>query len=317
MPARRTLSLLDVDPDLGALVPADRLEAARHELDVEVHRLDQGPWNAGGDHANPEHVGLLLLDGVISREVVVSDTVSTELLGPGDVVRPWSLQEPAGLLQLTIRWNALTESRVAVLDRRFGAQLVRWPEVNAALIDRVNDRAQRLAVTQAISQLNRVDRRLQSLFWHLAERWGRMTPGGVVVPLALTHETIGRLAGAERPTVTLALGELARTGVVTRREDGSFVLREGSAEALAAPRKAMHVHRGLAAARTAPPPPAHAGEAQRSRLVDTVALQARVAALHADFPERARSIEETLATSAVVRAHSVATRERLSSRRRG
>src|SRR5689334_15511246 len=158
MPARRKLPLLDVDPDLGVLVPADRLEAARHELDVEVHRLDQGPWNAGGDHANPEHVGLLLLDGVISREVVVSDTVSTELLGPGDVVRPWSLQEPAGLLQLTIRWNALTESRVAMLDRRFAARLARWPEVNAALIDRVNDRAQRLAVTQAISQLNRVDR---------------------------------------------------------------------------------------------------------------------------------------------------------------
>src|SRR4029078_12986070 len=147
----RSLLSLDVHPYLGALGPADRLEAARHELDVEVHRLDQGPWNAGGDHANPEHVGLLLLDGVISREVVVSDTVSTELLGPGDVVRPWSLQEPAGLLQLTVRSNALTEGRLAVLARRFGAQLGRWPEVNAALIDRINGRAQRLAVTQAIS----------------------------------------------------------------------------------------------------------------------------------------------------------------------
>ena len=224
MPARRTLSLLDVDPDLGALVPADRLEAARHELDVEVHRLDQGPWNAGGDHANPEHVGLLLLDGVISREVVVSDTVSTELLGPGDVVRPWSLQEPAGLLQLTIRWNALTESRVAMLDRRFAARLARWPEVNAALIDRVNDRAQRLAVTQAISQLNRVDRRLLSLFWHLAERWGRMTPDGVAIPLTLSHRMLGQLIGARRPTVSTAISDLAERGELVRRDDGTWLL---------------------------------------------------------------------------------------------
>ena len=225
MNVRRKLPLLDVDPDLGSLVPADRLEAARRELDVEVHRLSQGPWGAGGDDANPEHVGLLLLDGVISREVVVSDTVSTELLGPGDVVRPWSIQSPAGLLQLTIRWNALTDSRLAVLDRRFGIQLGRWPEVNAALIDRVNDRAQRLAVTQAISQLNRVDRRLLSLFWHLAERWGRITPDGVAIPLTLSHRMLGQLVGARRPTVSSAIGELADRDELVRREDGTWLLK--------------------------------------------------------------------------------------------
>ena len=224
MPARRKLRLLDVDPDLGALVPADRLEAARHELDVEVHRLEQGPWSAGGDHANPEHVGLLLLEGVISREVVVADTISTELLGPGDVVRPWSIREPAGLLQLTIRWNALTESRVAVLDRRFGIQLGRWPEVNAALIDRVNDRAHRLAITQAISQLNRVDRRLLSRFWHLAERWGRMTPDGVAIPLTLSHRMLGQLVGARRPTVSTAISDLADREELIRRDDGTWLL---------------------------------------------------------------------------------------------
>src|SRR5215216_2827176 len=157
MSQRRKLPLLDVDPDLGALLPDDRLDAARRDLDAEVYRLAQGPWSVGGDDANPEHVGLLLVDGVIAREVVVSDTVSTELLGPGDVVRPWSLNQAPPLLQAEIRWYALTESRVALLDRRVGAQLGRWPEVGVALLDRLNERAHRLAVTQAISQLNRVD----------------------------------------------------------------------------------------------------------------------------------------------------------------
>ena len=225
MTARRKLPLLDVDPDLGALVAPDRLEAARRELDVEVYRLPQGPWSAGGDDPNPEHVGLLLLEGVIAREVVVSDTVSTELLGPGDVVRPWSLQDAPTLLQLSIRWNALTESRVAVLDRRFGATLGRWPEVNAALIDRINVRAQRLATTQAISQLNRVDRRLLSLFWHLAERWGRMTADGVAVPLTLSHRMLGQLVGARRPTVSTAIADLAERDELVRRSDGSWLLK--------------------------------------------------------------------------------------------
>ena len=28
------------------------------------------------------------------------------------------------------------------------------------------------------------------LLWYLAERWGRVTPDGVIVPLRLTHETL-------------------------------------------------------------------------------------------------------------------------------
>ena len=222
---RRRFPLLDLDPDLGALVREEVRDACRRELDVEVHRLPQGPWAAGGEHADAEHAGLLLIDGVIARDVVVSDTVSTELVGPGDVVRPWSLQESPGLLQATIRWTALTDVRVGVLDRWFAGRLARWPEVNVALLDRLNERTHRLATTQAISQLNRVDRRLLSLFWHLAERWGRMTPEGVAIPLTLSHRMLGQLVGARRPTVSSAIGELATRDELVRREDGTWLLK--------------------------------------------------------------------------------------------
>src|SRR4051812_21076624 len=225
MSQRRKLPLLDVDPDLGRLVAEDRRFDAHRELEVEVHRLPAGPWGVGGaSEANPQHVGLLLVDGVLAREVVVSDTVSTELIGPGDVVRPWTMQDSPTLLQLAVRWIALTESRVAVLDRRFGAALGRWPEVNAALIDRLSERAQRLAITQAISQLNRVDRRLLALFWHLAERWGRMTPDGVAVPLTQSHRMLGQLVGARRPTVSTAISDLADREELIRRDNGTWLL---------------------------------------------------------------------------------------------
>jgi CRP/FNR family cyclic AMP-dependent transcriptional regulator len=221
----RIASLLELDPDLGQLLEGQRLAAAHRDLRVAVHALDAGPWEAHGlSDTSPEHIGLLVLDGVIAREVLVSDTVSTELLGPGDVVRPWRLQEYATLLRHSVRWNVLSRTRIALLDRRMAVHLASFPEVNAAIIDRVNERALRLAVTQAISQLNRVDRRLLALFWHLAERWGRMTGDGVALPMTLSHRMLGQLIGARRPTVSTALGELAKAGEVVRRDDGTWLL---------------------------------------------------------------------------------------------
>jgi hypothetical protein len=217
--------LLELDPDLGLLLSNDRVEPARRELRVAVHALDTGPWEAENlSGTSPAHIGLLVLDGVVAREVLVADTISTELLGPGDVVRPWHMQEGASLLQYRVRWIVLARTRIALLDRRFAAHLATFPEVNAALIDRVNGRALRLAVTQAISQLNRVDRRLLALFWHLAERWGRMTPDGVALPMTLSHRMLGQLIGARRPTVSTALSDLVKQGEVRRRDDGTWLL---------------------------------------------------------------------------------------------
>ena len=69
-----------------------------------------GEWDGGRlADADPTHLGLLLVDGVLAREVVLGDTVSTELLGPGDIVRPWHIEGPPQLLPVAVRWNALAE----------------------------------------------------------------------------------------------------------------------------------------------------------------------------------------------------------------
>jgi CRP/FNR family transcriptional regulator, cyclic AMP receptor protein len=221
-----TIRLLEADPELGALLaPARRAEAER-DLIVRTHRLSVGPWDVTRlSSASADHVGLLVLDGVIARELVVADHVSAELLGPGDLVRPWQGAGAAGLLPVQAVWSVLSTVTLAVLDRRFAAEAARYPEITAALFDRLGERSLRLATTQAISQLTRVDRRLKALFWHLAERWGRMSGDGVVVPLALTHRILGQLVGARRPTVSTALSELAEREELVRRADGSWLLR--------------------------------------------------------------------------------------------
>jgi hypothetical protein len=88
-------------------------------------------------------------------------------------------------------------------------------------------RSHSLAFHLALSNLKRVDLRLEVLFWYLSERWGRVGVDGVTVPLPLTHEMLAHLVTAKRPSVTTALGQLARHGSVSRRADGTWVLHGG------------------------------------------------------------------------------------------
>jgi CRP-like cAMP-binding protein len=220
-----TVSLLALDPELGQLLTGVRLAEARREVIVRTHTVVAGPWDAERLRgAGPEHVGLLVADGLIAREVVLADNVSAELLGPGDVIRPWQLNDPAQLLRAETRWTVLTPAKLAVLDRRFAGLLTHFPEMNAMLIDRLAERAQRMAVNQAICQLNGVHRRLLALFWQLAERWGRVVPQGVAVTLPLSHRLVAELVGARRPTVSTALSQLAVSGELVRGHDETWLL---------------------------------------------------------------------------------------------
>jgi CRP/FNR family transcriptional regulator, cyclic AMP receptor protein len=221
----RTMSLIDADPDLGRLLEGEALEAARRDLVVRLHAIDPGPWD--GERlrdAGPEHVGLMIVDGLMTRELALADNVSAELLGRGDILRPWQANSPEQLVPFGVRWAVIEQTRLAVLDQRFCVALARHPEVNAMLIDRLTERTQRLSLMQAISQLNGVDRRLMTLFWHLAERWGRVTRDGVVVSIAVPHRVVAQLVGARRPTVSTALSQLAARGELVRTSEGTWLL---------------------------------------------------------------------------------------------
>jgi CRP/FNR family transcriptional regulator, cyclic AMP receptor protein len=74
--------------------------------------------------------------------------------------------------------------------------------------------------------------RLILLFWELADRWGRVAPDGVSVPLPLTHQTLGRIIRAQRPSVTAALTELRERGFLGREADGTWVIHGDASEQL-------------------------------------------------------------------------------------
>jgi hypothetical protein len=68
-----------------------------------------------------------------------------------------------------------------------------------------------------------VDERLLLLLWHMADRWGRVTPHGVSLSLRLTHELLADLIAVQRPSVTLSLQQLERQGRIAR-DSGKILL---------------------------------------------------------------------------------------------
>jgi hypothetical protein len=226
-PTARWERLLDLDPDLAETFDERTRARARDRVGVAAVHLPAGSWRPEDLTESARHAfALLVCDGLIVRELELAGTLTADLLGPGDVVPPGTSSEP--LLAPGEHWHVGAHATVAILDDRLRPALHAWPALSSRLIARGARQAARAAEQRAISQLPRVDLRIRALLWHLAGRWGRMGTMGVVLPLELTHGALGRLVGARRPTVTIALGELARDGSVVRRSDGSWVLRADS-----------------------------------------------------------------------------------------
>jgi CRP/FNR family transcriptional regulator, cyclic AMP receptor protein len=227
-----SVQLLNVDPELVRELDPRRAREAAQRLYARVIDIPCGRWNPSTGLVEPTTpIGLLILEGVLVREATVGDHPSAELLGPGDLLRAWDDPETEELLPRAIEWSALTATRVAVIDHAFAVRAAQWPEVFAGLVDRAARRAERLVVMQAIAHLTRVDDRLLALLWCLAERWGRVVPGGVLVSLRLSHRTLAGMIGARRPSVTTALGQLMARGELERRTDGEWLLRGDAPQA--------------------------------------------------------------------------------------
>jgi CRP-like cAMP-binding protein len=222
------------DPGLLGPLTGTLADAARHRLVARTLWLDPGDWDplsADLPRRFDGWLGMLILDGLLVRQVEVGGLRCCELLGPGDLIRPWDEDDTGDMCDSEAAWRVLEPTRLALLDGGFARRACRWPTVTAELMQRTLRRSRSLSILLALTQARRADVRLRTLFWHLADRWGRVTPAGIVVPVNLTHRLIAQLTGLRRPSVSLSLGELERSGEIVRLSKGSWLI---SPEALAA-----------------------------------------------------------------------------------
>jgi CRP-like cAMP-binding protein len=220
-----SVRLLEVDPDLGAMIPErDRREEAFEAIMVTELTLAAGRQFDVGLLAGSARHGVLVLDGFVVRELSTSGRVSADLVGPEDVAAARSAFGGYRLLPHKVAWTALTLTRLVLLDAHFLDVVARWPEIAMGLVERASRPAQRMLVGRAIGTLPTVDARLLSSLWAWASDWAAVLPGGVMLPVPLSHERLGRLIGAQRQTITAAIGRLRAGGYLDRREDGAWLL---------------------------------------------------------------------------------------------
>ncbi len=134
-------------------------------------------------------------------------------------------------------WVVLAPMRVAMLDGQFARRLGQYPELAGRLFERAIRRSRRLMVNMAIIHQARVDDRLHLLFWHFASRWGRVRGDGVLLPFRLTHAVLADLVAAQRPTVTSALSDLCRRGMVRAIDEGWLLAGDPPARSRACSRR--------------------------------------------------------------------------------
>lgn len=222
----RDCSLLDLDPDLGRGLAAEAFAKARQAARVRLATIEPGRWTPRVHDEPSAALGVLVVDGLIARRSRVGRACAEELLGPGDLLQPWRSDAAGDTLPCGTSWTVLEPARIAVLDRRVAAAAAEWPELMSEILGRALRRARVQSVQVSLAHVQRVDARLLVMLWHLAERFGRVTPRGVVLPLRLTHERLAALIGAERPSVTSALTAMTRRGELERTPERGFVLTD-------------------------------------------------------------------------------------------
>jgi hypothetical protein len=116
---RTLVAVLDSDPDLAEDLSSEQLKLARRRALAELVICPPGPWSLGPDDIDGvANLGLLLLEGLLTREVTVGGYTCAELLGPGDVLQPWLrigpdhsvASEVVGGSSSGLAWLCLTES---------------------------------------------------------------------------------------------------------------------------------------------------------------------------------------------------------------
>ena len=179
-----TVRVLEVDPDLGNGLDPEAFADARAALVAPAVAADRGAWDLAATWAaTGAQLGLLMTAGVLARDVGVGRRVSLEILGPGDLVRPWPPDRHAQGLDFQLRFDVLESVRFAALDDAFAVAAARWPSVLGQVAGRVMGRATSASLRLLIHQVVRIDDRVLLSLWGLAER--PSVPGGPFSPIRL------------------------------------------------------------------------------------------------------------------------------------
>jgi len=128
--------LFEYEPDLLAALPEPEARTALERTVVECATL--APGLIGEPVTPAPDLGFLVLEGVLLHRVEFLGRRAVELVGPGDLLRPWRPADGSATLSLSADWKVCERARLAVLDARFERDVAGWPGVVGLLLDRLD-----------------------------------------------------------------------------------------------------------------------------------------------------------------------------------
>jgi len=199
--------VLGASPLFAALDP----EGARvlREALVEKHILKGQTLFHEGEPGDRLYV---ILDGKVKLGHTSPDGRESlmAILGPGEMFGELSLFDPG---KRAATATALTDASVLELSNE---QLMPWlagrPEVAAALLQALARRLRRTNEAMADLVFSDVPGRVAKALMDLGEKFGTVTPEGLLVTHDMTQEEIAQLVGASRETVNKALADFTQRG---------------------------------------------------------------------------------------------------------
>jgi CRP/FNR family transcriptional regulator, cyclic AMP receptor protein len=217
MPITSSIRLFEEEPGLIRFLGPVDAERASH-VRLPVHAISKGDAHIGRLFEQHNAFGAIVLEGMLLQALRLSGHTGQRLLGPGDVLS--LTHTPSSMLVIEATCRATVPTKLVLLEREMLLAVRRWPGIAAGLHAHIGEQSERLVTQLMICQLPRVGDRLLALLWLLAESWGQVTPNGTLLPIPLTHASLGGLIGARRATVTLAVGALSEAGLISRESRG-------------------------------------------------------------------------------------------------
>src|SRR5690348_6357249 len=135
--AHHVVNVLAEDPELREALSPERRRRADGWARAAVIEQAPGGWHVQHWAENVRSgLGLLVLDGLLLRRVGLQGRYGSELLSPGDLLRPWQPEDGLAPAPDDAGWRVIQRARLAVLDLEFASRIAPYPEIQGQLLGR-------------------------------------------------------------------------------------------------------------------------------------------------------------------------------------
>lgn len=203
-------------------VPQADVEALEGRCEEHRLRRKQVLWMPGdaADRVYFVRSGILKVSKVTDegRELTLQFHVKGDLFGEVAAFSPGRHETMA---------EAYEEAELSSLGRDdFLAFMRQWPDTALRITAMIFERRKRLENRVGALLFKTAHARLASLFLDLAEEFGVRDSRGVIINLKLTHKEMASLIGATRETVSFAILDLRRDGLIETESKRVVLLDE-------------------------------------------------------------------------------------------